>query len=133
MNHWLKLLKTPGRVAGALLAAALFASAQGAVARPGTVNYAEGQVTLEGQSIGAQALGKSEVAPGQGLKTDNGKAEMLLYPGAFLRLGRNSAVRMSSPSLTDTRVELVQGQALVEVDQIEKENSLEVLDHGADV
>src|SRR3954452_2011975 len=103
----ISLLKTPARVIGTLFAAALLASASGAVARPGTVNYAEGQVTLDGQSIGAKGLGSTEVSPGHVLQTDRGKAEMLLTPGAFLRLGENSSVRMVSPSLTETRVELL--------------------------
>jgi hypothetical protein len=67
-----------------------------------------------------------EVAPGHVLQTDQGKAEMLLFPGAFVRLGENSSVRMVSPSLTDTRVELVKGQAMVEVDQISKDNHLQI-------
>jgi hypothetical protein len=104
------------------------------VARPGTVNYTEGQVELNGQQIQGKSLGSVEVAPGQVLQTEaNGKAEMLLYPGAFLRLGGNSALRMISPSISDTRVELLRGEALVEVDQIQKENHLNVMENAADV
>jgi hypothetical protein len=125
------LLKTSGRVAGALFAAALLLSAQGRVARPGTVNYAEGQVSLNGQAIGPRQLGSTEVAPGQVLETQDGKAEMLLTPGVFLRLGDHSAVKMISPSLTDTRVEMLRGAAMVEAAQVEKENRLDVIDHGA--
>lgn len=124
------LLKTPVRVVGTLFAAVLFAAAQGAVARPGTVNYAEGQVLLDGQSVSAKDVGSVEAGAGRVLQTDNGKAEMLLFPGAFLRLGENSAVRMVSPALNDTRVELMQGKAMVEVDQIQSENRLVVVDNG---
>jgi len=82
------------RVAGAVgLASALFA-AQGATARPGTVNYTEGGVTIDGQAIAAKSLGSTEVEPGQVLRTGQGKAEMLLTPGVFIRLGDNAAVRM---------------------------------------
>ncbi len=127
----LNLWKTPFQVIGTLFVAGLFVAAQGApFARPGTVNYAEGQVTLDGQSIGAKALGSTEVSPGHVLRTEQGKAEMLLTPGVFLRLGDNSAVKMISPSLTDTRVELVRGKALVEVAEIQKENHLAVADNG---
>ena len=125
------LLKTtPARVAGAVFAAAIFAAAQAAVARPGTVNYAEGQVTVDGREVGAKNLGQTEVAPGQVLQTEQGKAEMLLTPGVFLRMGDRSAVRMVSPSLTDTRVEVLHGRALVEVDDVEKENRLDIVDNG---
>jgi hypothetical protein len=125
------LFTTSGRVAGALFAAALLLPAQGRIARPGTVNYTEGQVSLNGQSIGAKQLGSTEVAVGQVLETRDGRAEMLLTPGVFLRLSDHSAVRMIAASLTDTRVELVRGSAMVEAAQVEKENHLDVLDGGA--
>jgi hypothetical protein len=130
----LNLLKTPARTFGTLFAAVLFSAvAEGAVARPGTVNYTEGQVNIDGRAIGAKDLGSIETAAGSVLQTEsNGKAEMLLFPGAFLRLGENSAVRMVTPSLTETRVELMQGKAMVEVDQIAKENRLVVMDNGVD-
>jgi hypothetical protein len=127
------LLKTTCRVAGTLLGAALMVSAQGQarIARPGTINYAEGTVSVDGQSIGQKQIGNVEVAPGQVLETRDGKAEMLLTPGVFLRLSDHSAVKMVSPSLTDTRVELLQGSAMLEAAQVEKENHLDVMDHGA--
>lgn len=127
------LLKTSGRLAGTLFAAALLLSAQGQtkIARPGTVNYVEGIVSINGQSLGAKQMGNTELAPGQVLETQDGKAEMLLTPGVFLRLNDHSAVKMISPSLTDTRVELLRGTAMMEAAQVEKENHLDVMDHGA--
>jgi hypothetical protein len=58
---------------------------------------------------------------------------MLLTPGVFFRLGDHSAARMVSPSLTDTRVELLRGKALLEVNMLEKENRLVVRDGAAHV
>lgn len=127
----INLLKTSCRVAGMLFVAGVLAAAQGKLARPGTVNYAEGQVTLDGQSIGVKQIGSAEVSPGHVLQTNDGKAEMLLTPGVFLRLSDHSAVKMVSPSLSNTRVELLKGEAMVEVEQIEKENHLDIKDHGA--
>ena len=97
---------------------------------PGTINYVEGTVLVNGQQITNKSTGKSTVEPGQVLSTAQGKAEMLLTPGVFLRLGDNSSVRMVSPNLTDTRVALVHGEATVEVAQLYKENNLEVLVAG---
>src|SRR4051794_15823015 len=111
----------------------LAVAAYGAVARPGTINYTEGQVTIDGKAVAAKSLGSLELAPGRVLQTGQGKAEMLLTPGVFLRLGENSAARMVSPSLTDTRVELLRGKALLEVDMLEKENRLVVRDGAANV
>jgi len=114
-----------------IFATSLLAAAQGRFAQPGTVNYVEGQVNLDGQSITLQKIGSTLVGPGQVLRTADGKAEMLLTPGVFVRLGAHSAVKMISPSLSDTRVELVEGQTMLEVAAIEKENHIEVAVGGA--
>ena len=66
---------------------------------------------------------------GQTVATVNGKAEVLLTPGVFLRLGDNSAVTMVSPDLTKTEVQLDRGVAEVEVDQLYKQNDL-LIDQG---
>lgn len=116
-----------------LMGVALSVAAYGAVARPGTINYTEGDVTIDGRSVRAKQLGSIELAPGHELNTANGKAEMLLTPGVFLRLADNSAVRMVSPSLTDTRVQMVRGRATLEVDMLAHENHLVVRDGAADV
>jgi hypothetical protein len=112
---------------------ALSVAAYGAVARPGTINYSEGKVTVDGRAVKSRQLGSVELAPGSQLETANGKAEMLLTPGVFLRLGDNSAVRMLSPSLTDTRVAMVRGRATLEVDMLSHENHLAVQDGAASV
>jgi hypothetical protein len=117
----------------AIMGLALSVAAYGAVARPGTINYTEGRVTVDGRTVKTKQLGSVELAPGSQLETANGKAEMLLTPGVFLRLGDNSAVRMVSPSLTDTRVAMVRGTATLEVDMLSHENHLAVQDGAASV
>ncbi|HEY1343034.1 MAG TPA: hypothetical protein VGF59_36275, partial [Bryobacteraceae bacterium] len=47
-----------------------------------------------------------------------------------LRLGDHSELRMVSPSITDTRVELLRGNALLEAGQVANENNLAVIDNG---
>ncbi len=126
----LKFWKSPLRGLGGLFAAGVLAAAPATIARPGTVNYVEGNVSLDGQALAAKSIGSTEINPGQALETGQGKAEVLLTPGVFLRMGDNAALRVIWPSLTDTRVELEKGQALVEVDEIKNENHLAVLDHG---
>jgi len=69
-------------------------------------------------------VGNTELQAGQVLATANGKAEILLTPGVFLRLGGDSTVEMVSPNLTQTEVRLQRGRASVEVDQIRKENTI---------
>ncbi len=69
------------------------------------------------------------IAPGQTLSTTNGKVEVLLTPGVFLRLGDNSAVTMVSPDLTKTEIQVDRGRAEVEVDLLYKQNDL-LVDQG---
>src|SRR5580692_908903 len=69
---------------------------------PGTLNYVEGQVSIGEQALNSKSIGNAELQQGQTLVTEKGKAEILLTPGVFLRLGNNSSVKMISSSLTDT-------------------------------
>jgi hypothetical protein len=91
-------------------------------ARPGTLNYVEGQASIEGRPVTPNSVGNTVLEGGQYLSTANGKAEVLLTPGVFLRLGNDSTVQMVSPNLTQTEVRLERGHANVEVDQLYKQN-----------
>jgi len=99
-------------------------------AHPGTVNYVEGAAFLEGKQLTEKSVGSVELNAGEVLSTTTGKAEMLLTPGVFLRLDDNSAVKMISPDITPTQVELERGRAAVEVDELYPQNNLEILDAG---
>lgn len=93
-------------------------------ASPGTLNYVEGQASIEGHQLSRNSVGRTEMQPGQVIATANGKAEILLTPDIFLRLGDESTVQMVSPDLTHTEVRLERGRASVEVDQIYKQNTV---------
>jgi len=84
------------------------------LAAPGAVNYVEGEATLGNDPLNKDAIGSVELRPGQVVSTGNdGKVEVLLVPGVFLRLGDNSSAQMHSTSPPD--VEVTRGQATVEV------------------
>ena len=99
-------------------------------ARPGTVNYIEGAAYLNGKPLHQQSVGSLALDPGQVLTTGTGKTEVLLTPGIFLRVDSNSAVKMISPDLAQTQVQLERGRAGVEVDQIFPQNMVQVIDNG---
>lgn len=99
-------------------------------ARPGTVNYVEGAAYIDGQQIDARQIGSIDLNPGQELTTAKGKVEILLTPGVFLRVDDDSAVKMISPNLTLTQVQIDKGRAGVEVDEIHEQNNLEIMDAG---
>ncbi|HEY3834958.1 MAG TPA: hypothetical protein VGL72_00230 [Bryobacteraceae bacterium] len=100
-------------------------------AHPGMLNYVEGQARIDGRPVFNSNVGTADVREGQVIETGTGKAEMLLTPGVFLRLGDNSAVRLDAAGLTNTRVALLRGHAMIEADNLQKGNNISVLDDGA--
>jgi len=117
----------------ALLAGSpLFGDQARQTAQPGAVNYVEGNVQLDGTQLNAQSVGNTVMNAGQVLATEHGKAEVLLTPGVFLRIGENSEVKMISPDITPTQIEVARGHAALEVDELHKENALEVTTGGVD-
>ncbi len=126
----MKLLQVQGLV-GLFLAAVLSVPAWGDNASPnsavpGTLNYVEGQVYVGDQPLDHNSVGKTTVEVGETLRTETGKAEILLTPGVFLRAGDNTSVKLISTGLADTEVKVTHGHAMVEVDQIYPQNDLRI-------
>ena len=83
-------------------------------AHSGLIHFSDGSVFLDDQRL-EQKTGKFEqMNNGSELRTQDGRAEVLLTPGTFLRVGANSAIRMLSNQLDDTRVELLSGSAVLD-------------------
>lgn len=83
----------------------------------GVLYFFEGSVFLGNQQL-QQKFGRfPDIGEGNELRTEQGRAEVLLTPGVFLRIGDNSAIRMVSENLADTRVELLSGSAIMETNQ----------------
>jgi hypothetical protein len=95
------------------------------------VNYIEGDVALDGQSLGSSNLKSTFLNAGSLLETRDGRAELLLTPGVFLRVGDHSRVRMLKPSLIDTQIAIEGGESMLEVDQYVKDGHLTISMHGA--
>ena len=120
--------------AGLFLAAILSAPAWGVsdhpgTAYPGTLNYVEGQVSIGSQPVDSKSIGTAQLGTGETITTRIGKAEVLLTPGVFLRVGDSSEAKMIAPNLTDTEVAIQRGEATVEVTDIHPENRL-IVDEG---
>lgn len=86
-------------------------------AKAGGVNFVEGQagiVRKKGKS--GQLLKGDSVEVGDRVSTGtNGKAEILLNPGSFLRLGGDSAFQFSSTDLEKLNIKFDRGSAIFEV------------------
>ncbi len=80
-------------------------------AHSGVVDYIEGDVSIDGTAIHPKFAEFPDVKAGQLVATAEGRAEILLTPGVFLRMAENTSVRMLSNALADTRLEVVSGSA----------------------
>lgn len=96
-------------------------------AKAGLVHYVEGEVLLNDKAVDPKPSTFAEMKNKDVLRTTaEGRAEVLLAPGTFLRLSESSTVRMDSNSLLNTKLSLLEGTALLEVDEMGKESSLEL-------
>lgn len=90
-------------------------SAQAVIsAHSGVVHFSEGSVFIDDHPLDHKVATFPNIKEGSTLRTEKGRAEVLLTPGVFLRLDENSAIRMKSDSLSDTQVEFLRGAAIVD-------------------
>ena len=78
-------------------------------AKSGLIDHVEGLVLLSGDPVVSKSGAHREMRDGSELRAEDGRAEVLLNPGVFLRVGEHSTVRMVSNDLADTRIEFVAG------------------------
>jgi hypothetical protein len=99
----------------AVAALAIPARAQSVIStHSGLIHFFDGAVYLGDRPLESH-LGKFPSVPeGVELRTEQGRAEVLLTPGVFLRMGEQSTIRMISNDLADTQVELEAGSAIVD-------------------
>jgi hypothetical protein len=93
----------------------------------GVIQYVEGQAFLGDKPMEPKFGQFPDIKENQEFRTESGRAEILLTPGVFLRIGENSSIRMLSTRLTDTRVEVLSGSAIVESNEIPKDNAIELV------
>src|SRR6185295_11271209 len=101
-----------------VLAVVLVGSAWGQsaiTAKSGLVHHIEGSAVITGDPNNRTAGKFYNVEEGRTLKTEKGRAEILLNPGVFLRLDYNTEFKMISSKLTDTQIQIDRGLALLEV------------------
>src|ERR1700733_4981453 len=93
----------------------------------GVIQYVEGRALLADKPVEPKFGQFPDIKENQEFRTEDGRAEILLTPGVFLRIGENSSIRMLSPRLTDTRVEVLSGSAIIESNEIPKDNGIELV------
>ena len=98
-----------------LLTAVLPLGAQSVIsARSGVIHFIEGSVLLDNQPLEHRFGRFEQMKDGSELKTQDGRAEVMLTPGVFLRVGQNSTIRMISCRLAETRVEFLSGSTVLD-------------------
>jgi len=118
----------------ALTALAALATAQQLIsAKSGLIHYVEGRVLLDGKAVEPKFGQFPQMNEQSQLRAEQGRAEVLLAPGVFLRLGESSAVRMISNKLTDTRLEVLDGSLLLECAEMRKDTPILLLFRDAKI
>ena len=115
-----------------LLAAGL--SAQNAIsARAGLVNVADGDVFLAGKAVEPKPAEIIQIGRGELMKTGEGRAEVLLTPGSFLRMTEQSEFSLDRTDLEDVCLTLNRGTILIEVAELLDGNMITVKMDDAEV
>jgi hypothetical protein len=86
-------------------------------AKAGGVNFASGKVAVRraGETRWVMLTADDDLKSGDVVKTaENGRAEVLLNPGSYLRLGANSEFELVDAALDDLQLGLRAGSAVVE-------------------
>ena len=117
--------------AAVLVCATTGAFAQSIVSvKSGAVHHVEGRAFIDNKEIQPKLTEFPNLNEGSVLKTERGRVEMLLTPGVIIRMAEDSSLRMISNKLSDTRLEILEGSALVEAMEILKENAVSVISRG---
>ncbi len=112
----------------AVVALAIPAGAQSVIStHSGLIHFFDGAVYLAGRPLESHLGRFPSVPQGAELRTAEGRAEILLTPGVFLRMGERSTIRMVSNDLTDTQVELETGSAIVDAGDLSPDTSVTVI------
>jgi hypothetical protein len=95
-------------------------------AKSGVIAGLEGKVFLDNQALESSVTHFSDMKENSVLRTEDGRAEVLLPPGYVLRIGENASFKMLTNRLIDTRVEMMTGSGIVEVDENSKDTNVVV-------
>jgi hypothetical protein len=96
-------------------------------AKSGMVSKAEGEVFIGETAVAESQTNFPEVKENAVLSTKQGRAEILLTRGVYMRIGEDASFKMLTTRLIDTRLEILTGSALIEAAEIVKDNNLTIL------
>src|ERR1700730_12811708 len=107
---------------------AIGASAQPIVSPvQGRLTHVEGKVYLDGQPVQPSVREYPNITENALLRTEEGRAEVLLRPGVTVRLGENGSFRTITNRPGDTRIEVVSGPVVVLTGEIAHDTKVSVV------
>ena len=95
------------------------------------IHYVEGAVLLDGTAVEPKFGQFPQMRENSVLETAEGRAEVLLGPGVFLRAGEDSRIVLLSDNITHTRFGLEAGSVVVEV--VESNDAVVTVEAGGAV
>jgi len=99
----------------------------------GLINHTEGAVFLNDKPVARSGIRFEQMRNMDRLRTGAGRAEVLLNPGTFLRLGQNSSVELLSSRITAPELRLLEGTAVMEALEIPKGSKVTLLTESATI
>jgi hypothetical protein len=96
-------------------------------AKAGLISYTSGKVYIDDRPVERSATHFPNVKENAVVRTEGGRAEVLLAPCMVLRIGENSSFRMIDSRLIDTRIELLTGSAVADIGGTAHHTSLTLL------
>ncbi len=124
----MKLLRIAALIIALVALGAMCASAQPVVsAKSGTIAHVDGKVFLGDKEVEESLTKFPDIKENGILRTEDGRAEVLLTPGVVLHVGENSSFKLLTNRLIDTRLELLTGSAVVDAADIAKDTNLTVV------
>lgn len=124
-------MRLPTNAAVRLAAIALVVAGMGIAqkvlsAKAGLVYFVLGRVSIAGSGPLRAGMVNRQLRPGGILFSDAGRAEVLLNPGAVLRIGDRTRIRMDNVDLTNPRVSIEAGSAVITINELEKPARVEI-------
>jgi len=118
----------------AVVGALPHASAQSVIsARAGLINYSEGLVFVDGHPLARKFGAYERLKNGSTLVTESGRAEVLLTPNTYLRVGEKSSIRMVSDDLSDPQVEILAGSTALDSESASPGSSVQLMFHDSTI
>ena len=102
-------------------------------AKAGLVHHTEGAVYVGDKEISVGRGEYPEMKAGEVLRTADGRAEILLTPGVFLRVSENSSVKLNDTRVENVRMELLSGTVLIEAGEVGKYDSIQIKVGACDI